>query len=131
MKTTHRPVRRALSAIVLATGGLALSIAIWASGSHGFALGALAFYAVASLITFLWAGGRGDVAAILATSGDERQRGLDRDATAVTGLAVTLVALIGAIVAIARTGNPGDYGVICFVGGATYAVALAVLRRRR
>lgn len=131
MKTTHRPVRRALSAIALATGGLSLSIAIWVSGSHGFALGTLAFYAVASLVTFLWAGGRGDVAAILATSGDERQRGLDRDATAVTGLAVTLVALIGAIVAIARTGNPGDFGVICFVGGATYAVTLAVLQRRR
>jgi peptidoglycan/LPS O-acetylase OafA/YrhL len=131
MKTTHRPVRRALSAIVLATGGLALSAAIWASGSHGFALGALAFYTVASIVVFVWAGGRGDVAAILGTSGDERQRGLDRDATAITGLAVTLFALVGAIVAIARTGNPGAFGVICFVGGASYVVALTVLRRRR
>ena len=131
MKTTRRPVRRALSAIVLATGGLALSAAIWASGSHGFALGALAFYAVVSTIAFLWAGGDGDVAAILGTNADERQRGLDRDATAITGLAVTLVALVGAIVAIARTGNPGDFGVVCFVSGATYAVSIAVLRRRR
>ena len=131
MKNIHRLTRRALSAIVLATGGLALSTAIWASGSHGFALGSLAFYAVASMIAFRWAGGHGDVAAILSSSGDERQRGLDRDATAITGLSVTLVALVGAIVAVARTGNPGDFGIICFVGGATYAVTLAELQRRR
>ncbi len=131
MKTTHHPVRRTLSAIVLATGGLALSTAIWINGSHGFALGVLSFYAMASIAAYRWSGGRGDVAAILSSGGDERQRGLDRDATAIAGLTVTLLALVGAIVAVARTGNPGDFGVICFVSGASYAVTLAVLRRRR
>lgn len=131
MKTTYDRFRRALSAVVLAAGGLALSAAIWTSGSHGFALGVLAFYAVASMAAYRWAGGQSDVAAILGTRGDERQRGLDRDATSIAGVSVTLVALVGAIVSVARTGNAGDFGVICLVGGTTYAVALALLQRRR
>jgi hypothetical protein len=131
MKTTHHQARRALSAIVLAAGSLALSAAIWASGSHGFALGVLVFYVVATIVAYRWAGGRGDVAAILSSGGDERQRGLERDATAITGLSMTLVALAGAIVSVARTGNAGDFGVVCLVGGATYAVALSVLQRCR
>ncbi len=131
MKTTRRPFRRALSALVLATGGLALSVAIWVSGSHAFAWGTLAFYTVASLLTYRWASGRGDVAAILGASGDERQRAMDRDATAITGLSAMVVALVGAIVSVVRTGSPGAFGVVCFVGGATYAVALTVLRRLR
>jgi hypothetical protein len=83
------------------------------------------------MVTYRWAAGRGDVAAILSSGSDERQRGIDRDATAITGLAVILVALVGAIVAVARTGDPGAFGAICFVGGATYAVSLALLQRRR
>ena len=131
MEPTHHSIRRALSAVVLATGGLALSAAIWASGNHGFAAEVLSFYGVASIVTYRWAGGRGDVAAILSTRPDERQRGLDRDATAISGLAVTVVALVGAVVAVARTGNPGDFGVICLVSGASYVIALGAMRRRR
>jgi len=131
MTTKPRSGRRSLSALVLAIGGLALSAAVWVGGSHDWAIGALAFYAVAAGVSFLWAGGRGDVAALMRAGGDERQRGLDRDATALTGLAVVLYALVGAIAAVARTGNPGDFGVICLVGGVAYAVSLTILRLRR
>lgn len=131
MKTTQRLVRRSTTAIVLATVGLALSVAIWLNGSHAFALGVLVFYALAAFAAFRWAGGHGDVAAILGSSADERQRGLDRDATALAGLAAMLYALGGAIVSVARTGDPGAFGVICVVGGAAYVAALAALRRRR
>ncbi|MFI5036294.1 MAG: hypothetical protein ACHQFZ_08850 [Acidimicrobiales bacterium] len=131
MKTSPRRARRVLGTLGLAVAGAAVSLAIWVSGSHDLALGALAFYCVASGVTYLWSGGRGDVAAILRAGGDERQRGLDRDATAIAGLVVVLVAVVGAIVAVARTGNPGDFGVICLVSGVTYATSLAVLRHRR
>ncbi|MEP6761290.1 MAG: hypothetical protein ABJA93_07980 [Sporichthyaceae bacterium] len=63
--------------------------------------------------------------------GDERQRRIDHDATALAGLAMGVVALIGAIVSAARNhGDIGAYGLICFVGGATYALSLVVLKRR-
>jgi len=63
--------------------------------------------------------------------GDERQRRLDLHATALSGLAMGVVAIIGAIVSAARNhGDIGGYGVVCFVGGVTYAVSLVVLKRR-
>jgi len=63
--------------------------------------------------------------------GDERQRRLDRDATALSGLAMGLTAIGGAIVSAARNhGDIGGYGLICFVGGAAYVVSLSVLKRR-
>ena len=63
--------------------------------------------------------------------GDERQRGLDRDATAITGVVMSLAAIIGAVVETARNLDPGAYGVMCVVGGVTYCVSLVALRRRR
>ena len=71
------------------------------------------------------------IAAVLRAGGDERQRGLDRDATAITGLTLIVVALVGAIVELGRTGNPGVYGLFCAVAGVVYAVSLIELRRRR
>lgn len=54
-----------------------------------------------------------------------------RDATAVSWLAMAATAIIGAIVQSARNhGDIGGYGLICFVGGVTYTVALVILRRR-
>ena len=57
--------------------------------------------------------------------GDERQRRLDRDATALAGLAMGVTAILGAIVSAALNhGDIGGYGLVCFVGGATYALSL-------
>jgi|GEM_PF-1382325 len=123
---------RSATAAVLVVGGGALAAATWIGGDHALAIGLVAFYALAAMIAYVWSGRDSDVAAIMRVSGDERQRALDRDATALSGLAMGTAAIIGAIVTSARDhGNIGGYGVICFVGGATYAVALIILRRRR
>jgi hypothetical protein len=100
-------------------------------GSRAWAIGASVTCAVLAVIAYVWAGGMGDVAANLRAGGDERQRSLDRDATALTGLAMMAVALVGALVALARTGDPGPYGVICAVAGIAYALSFATLRWRR
>jgi hypothetical protein len=122
---------RGVAAGVLVVGGAGVAAATWVSGSLGWAIGALAIYAVLAALAFVWAGGSGDVAAILRVGGDERQRGLDRDATAITGVVMSLAAIVGGIVQIARTGDPGVYGLFCVIGGVTYSVSLFELRRRR
>src|SRR5580704_10309567 len=127
MRTEGLTGHRSATAAVLVVGGGALAVATWVAGDHGL----VGFYALAAGIAYLWSGGKGDVAAIMRAGGDERQRGMDRDATAIMGLAMGLAALVGAVVDIARTGNPGPYGVMCAVGGITYVLSLFVVRRRR
>ena len=123
--------RRGATAAILVVGGGALAAATWIGGDHVLAMILVAFYALAAGVAFLWAGRDTDVGAIMRVSGDERQRRLDRDATALAGLAMGLSAIIGAIVSAARNhGDIGGYGVICFVGGLTYGVSLFVLKRR-
>jgi hypothetical protein len=121
--------RGAAAAVLGITGG-AIAAAVWVGGSPAWAMGALGFYAAAAAVAWRWAGGSGDVAAILRVGGDERQRTMDREATARTGLVMTAVAVVGAVVEIARTGDPGVFGLFCAVAGAAYAVNLVVLRRR-
>jgi hypothetical protein len=131
MTTMNRTGRRWASALVLLVGGAGVAVATWISGEHGFALFVVAFYVVFATAAYLWAGGSGDTAAIIRVGGDERQRGIDRDATAITGLVVIVFSIAGAIVQQARTGNPGAFGLICVTAGLTYAVSLFVVRRRR
>jgi hypothetical protein len=122
---------RTAAAAILAVGGGALAVATWISGDPVLAIGLVAFYAIAGGIAYLWAGRDSDVGAIMRAGGDERQRRLDRDATALSGLAMAVAAIIGAIVSTARNdGDPGGYGVICVVGGLSYVVSLFVLKRR-
>lgn len=88
-------------------------------------------YLVLAAIAFIWAGGRGDVAAIMRGGGGERQRGIDLRATATAALVTAIFTVGGAIVSIARTGgDPGPYGVACMVFGVSYGLALALLRWR-
>jgi len=129
--TTGRQGRRVVSAGVLLLGGSALAIAVWVSGDHGFAVGAAVAYLVLAGIAYRWAGGSGDVAAVLRMGSDERQRGLDRDATAITAVAMSVTAIVGALVQVVRTGNTGAYGVMCVVSAVSYAVSFFILRRRR
>ena len=116
---------------MLLVGGGAIAAATWASGDHGLAVGLVVFYVLSAGVAYLWSGGKGDVAAIMRVGGDERQKGIDRDATAITGMALSLAALVGAIVETARDGNPGAFGIMCLVGGLSYVVALIALRYRR
>src|SRR4051812_32016717 len=123
----HRPA----TAAILALGGGALAAATWVGGDHILSIGLVAFYVLAAGLAYLWAGRDSDVGAILRVRGDERQRRLDRDATALSGLAMGLTAVAGAIVSAARNhGDIGGYGLICFVGGVAYALSLFILKRR-
>lgn len=131
MTSSTRSGHRGATAAVLVVGGGALAVASWIGGDHGLAVGLVVFYVVAAGIAYVWSGGQGDVAAIMRVGGDERQRGLDRDATAIAGMAVSLAALSGAVIQTARDLDPGPYGVMCAVGGVSYTVSLLVLRRRR
>ena len=122
---------RAATAVILLVGGAALAAATWVGGDHVLSVGLIAFYVVAAGLAYLWAGRDSDVGAIMRVGGDERQRRLDRDATAVAGLAMGLTAVVGAIVSAARNhGEIGGFGLICFVGGMAYVVSLFILKRR-
>jgi len=122
---------RGATAAILVVGGGGLAAATWIGGEHGLALGLVGFYALAGLAAYLWSGRDSDVGAILRAGGDERQRRLDRAATAHAGLAMGAAAILGGIVSAARHhGDIGQYGVICVVGGVAYVVSLATLRRR-
>jgi hypothetical protein len=76
-----------------------------------------------------WVGG--DRGLAIRLDGDERQRAIDRDATAITGIVLVFVALAGTIVQTTRGNNPGPWTTMCAIAGVTYVVALVVLRRRR
>jgi len=131
MANTIATGHRGTTAAVLVVAGGALAVATWIGGDHGLAIGLVAFYAVAAVAAYLWAGRDSDTGAIMRAGGDERQRRMDRDATALAGLAMGSTALVGAIVSAAvNNGNIGGYGVICFVGGVTYAVSLFAFHRR-
>ncbi len=131
MTHTHLTGHRGATTAVLAVGGGGLAVATWIGGDHVLAIGLTAFYAVAAVAAYLWSGRDSDVGAIMRVGGDERQQRLDHDATALAGLAMGTVALIGAIVSAARNhGDIGGYGLICFVGGVTYAASLLILKRR-
>ena len=131
MTTTRAVGHRTAAAAILAVGGGALAVATWIGGDPAIAIGLVVFYAIAGGVAYVWAGRDGDVGAILRAGADERQNRLDRDATALAGLALALAAIVGAIISTARNGgDPGGYGVICVVGGVSYALALVVLKRR-
>lgn len=131
MTSSTRSGHRGAATAVLVVGGGALAAASWIGGDHGLAIGLVVFYVIAAVVAYVWSGGQGDIAAIMRVGGDERQRGLDRDATAIAGVAVILTALIGAVIQTARDLDPGPYGVMCFVAGVSYSISLVVLRRRR
>lgn len=123
--------RRSATSAVLLMGGGALAVATWIGGQHGLAVGLIAFYVVVALVAYAWAGRDTDAAAALRSGGDERQRRLDRDATAIAGLAMVVLAIVGGIVsAAANGGDLGVFGLFAAVGGLAYIVAFVVLSRR-
>jgi hypothetical protein len=108
-----------------------VAAAAWIGGHPGVAAAVVGAYIVLAAIAFIWAGGRGDVAAIMRGGADERQHSIDLRATAAAGIVTSIVVVVGAVVSIARTGgDPGPYGVVCMVFGISYGVALVVFRRR-
>src|SRR5262245_55350057 len=131
MNVMTRRGHRGAAAAILFVGGGAVAAATWASGNRKWSIVVLVLYVAFSAIAYAWAGHPTDVGQLLRGGGDERQRALDRDATAITGAVLSVVAVVWAIISLARTGNPGVPGTFCVIAGITYGVALAVLRRRR
>jgi hypothetical protein len=133
MTTTNvrHTLRHNATAGILLVGGGALAAATWVGGDHGLAIGLVNFYILTAGFAYVWSRRDTDVAAIMRWDGDERQFGIDREANVITAHVMGVAAIIGAIINTAATGDPGGYGVICFVGGLTYFVAITVLRRRR
>jgi hypothetical protein len=129
--TSLRRGKRAAAATILVAGGIGVGAASWTGGQHGWAIASIVLYVVLAAVAYLWAGRSGDFAALLRGGGDERQRALDRDATAFTAGALLLLALGGALVSLGRTGNPGVYGLFCAVGALAHGGYFAVVRRRR
>jgi hypothetical protein len=122
--------KRAMTTATLIVGGGALTVAVWVGGEHGFAVALGAFYVIAGIAAYLLSGGSGDVAAIMRTDGDERQRNMDHEATRLAGLAMGAAAIGGTVVQLARGEDPDGFLWICTVGGAAYVIALAILRHR-
>lgn len=130
MSTMTMTARRWATTGTLAVLGAAVTLATWAGGEPYLALMLGGFYVLCCAVAYLWSRGSGDVAAIIRLSGDERQRQIDMRATAFAGMAALLFCLGGAIVDLARGGSGNPWALICAVGGLSYVVALAVLRRR-
>ena len=128
--TVRNDVRRWASVATLAVLGAALTIATWIGGEQTLAVMLGVFYVVCCAAVYLWSRGSGDVAALLRLQGDERQRLLDTRVTAIAGLVTLSFCLAGAIVDLGRGGTGNPWVLICAVGGASYVVALAVLRVR-
>lgn len=124
------PWRRGMVPALLLVLGAAVVIATWIGGQHSLALVLAAFYLICFAVAWVWAGRGGDVAALLRSSGDERQRQLDVRATAFAGVISLLFCLGGTVVDLARGGTGNPWASICAVGGASYALSLAYLRRR-
>lgn len=117
----------------------------WRMVGFGFGLGGVVAGAaaaggqpVAAVFAFLAIGALGTVlalsgaewAVIQGDTADERQRSINDEAIRASYYAVLTVALIGFVVELVR-GDPGPFTFVCFVGGFTNMIAVAVLRRRR
>ena len=123
--------KRFASAACFVVLGAALSTAVWIQGNHDYALIMGAFYLVAAGIAYVASGGSGDIAAIMRVEADERQRGIDHEATRYAAYAMGAAALIGVVVQTAQGHDPSAFGWILTVGGSTYSVALGILHRQR
>jgi hypothetical protein len=128
--TTQTTGRRTASTIAYVALGGAITIAAGIGGSWPLAVVLGGFYAVTGGVLYWWAGRNGDVAALLRAGGDERQRTLDLRATALSGFAMGAFAIVATIVQLARGADPNPYAWVCFVGGVSYAIGIAVFKFR-
>lgn len=86
---------------------------------------------VAAAVAFLMLGRVSETVAGLMDRNDERINGLDRDATMIAGTCVLAAVLVGLIVEIARGDDGHPYAALGAIGGASYLIAMIVLRLRR
>ena len=122
--------KRTLGVMILLVLGGSIAAAAAIGGDPSGAVVLAAFYVLSGVGVWLWSGRSGDVAALLRSGGDERQRSLDLRVTAISGLAMGAFVIAGTIVQLARGEDPTMFALVCMVGGVAYSVALGVLRTR-
>ena len=66
-----------------------------------------------------------------ARSQDERERSVSQEAMAISGSVLTGVVVTGFIVQLARGADTALWSFLCFVGGMSYVIGLALADRRR
>ena len=109
--------------------GLAMLAVEWIGGSPGAGVGSLGVMVAFGAILLL--GGRSETVRGLRGDGrDERFRQIDVTATAIAGTAVIAAIIIGFLVEVARGHSGAPYTWLGAVAGATYLVAVVVLRLR-
>ena len=109
--------------------GLVYLVALSVAGQPVWGVLALAIMVVFSGALLL-ARRRSETVKGLLDRGDERITAIDLRATAITALALIAVILVAFVVEIARGQSGWPYGMLGFVAGVTYVVAVIVLRVR-
>lgn len=110
--------------------GIAYLIAGWAGGHLGFGVFGLALMCGLAVL-LLGVRHRSETVQGLLDRRDERINSIDLMATAIAGLAVILAVIFAFVVEVARGRDGSPYSWLGAIGGASYLVALIVLRVRR
>lgn len=112
------------------TIGAAYLVAGWLGGDLAFGIFGLALM-VTTGAAFLLLSRFSETVAGLLDDRDERLNKIDSEATALAGMAVIMVVLVGFVVEIARGHDGWPYYLLGAIGGVAYLVALIFLRLRR
>jgi hypothetical protein len=115
----------------MAIFGVALG-GVWfaaAAAGDNVGMGVFGFVVITALAAYM-AFGRGEFSAI-SRGDDERQKTIDLEAMQFSYMVLVVVALTGGFFELARGDGLGPFGVICSVGGFSYMLAIAYLKRRR
>jgi drug/metabolite transporter (DMT)-like permease len=109
--------------------GAVVFVAQWIGGDpHS---GLVSFAILAGFGALVLLGGRSETVRGLRGDGrDERFRLMDRDATALAGIAVITAVIVAFIVEVARGHSGEPYTWLGAIGGVTYLVAIVVFRLR-
>ena len=108
--------------------GSAIAVGAWIGSGWGAAVGVEAVAITGAVLYYLLAGRDSDVGALFGSRPDERQACIGMQATALTGIVLTAVALGGVIVTSALDKPAWPFLLFCGVGGATYLVGLLIYR---
>jgi phosphotransferase system glucose/maltose/N-acetylglucosamine-specific IIC component len=127
--TTHRTWQFWATPAVALGIGIGYLAAAWAGGHPGLGVFMLAIMVVAAVGSVLLAR-RSETVHGLMEHRDERLSTIDLTATAAAGMAVIVAVLVGVLVELARGGDAMPYAWLGAIGGASYVVAVVVLRVR-
>jgi hypothetical protein len=111
---------------VMATGGSAIALASLASSGWGSALSVEAFMIVATIGYYVLGGRDSEFGAIFGSRPDERQASIGMRATALTGNAMVVVALVGFVISTALGTVTWPFALFCVVGAISCLAGLVM-----